>query len=188
VYFTTPGIESNKSCSQNNGGCEHVCFSTPTGVRCGCNEGVILQDTAPHCSMAVGMCFCFSVNNITVIYLISSIPVTCMLQLMSMLIWVLFQIATDGTLMQQLTYRAVVLRMPNSKPVISGPCTQALRFQKNLWKTNSRLHLNFRAYCKFVYDIDRKIRSGLRKPDMATPVNELRRVPAQGYSRPVLTE
>ncbi|KAK2163956.1 hypothetical protein NP493_1439g00019 [Ridgeia piscesae] len=46
---------TTNTCSNNNGGCKHVCFPTPKGPRCGCAEGFVLRETSSQCSMAVGM-------------------------------------------------------------------------------------------------------------------------------------
>ncbi|KAK2187815.1 hypothetical protein NP493_153g01016 [Ridgeia piscesae] len=45
---------TTNTCTNNNGGCEHVCFPTPKGPRCGCPEGFILRETSSQCSMATG--------------------------------------------------------------------------------------------------------------------------------------
>ncbi|KAK2187859.1 hypothetical protein NP493_153g11022 [Ridgeia piscesae] len=45
---------ATNTCSNNNGGCEHVCFPTPEGPRCGCAEGFILRETSSQCSMTKG--------------------------------------------------------------------------------------------------------------------------------------
>ena len=45
---------TNNTCTNNNGGCEHVCFPTLKGPRCGCAEGFMLRETSSQCSMAMG--------------------------------------------------------------------------------------------------------------------------------------
>ena len=37
------------SCEVNNGGCEHVCTSTKSGVTCSCNDGYQLTGNYRNC-------------------------------------------------------------------------------------------------------------------------------------------
>ena len=52
-FISTSATGTTNTCSNNNGGCEDVCFPTPEGSRCGCEEGFILRETS-QCSMATG--------------------------------------------------------------------------------------------------------------------------------------
>ena len=52
--ISTSATGTTNACSNNNGGCEDVCFPTPEGPSCGCAEGFILGETSSQCSMAMG--------------------------------------------------------------------------------------------------------------------------------------
>ena len=54
-YSTSTSVTgTTNTCSNNSGGCEHACFPTPKGPRCGCAEGFVLRETSSQCSMAMG--------------------------------------------------------------------------------------------------------------------------------------
>ena len=46
MFHVSPDIDR---CEKNNGGCEHWCNDTDTGVICDCDEGFILQVNGKGC-------------------------------------------------------------------------------------------------------------------------------------------
>ncbi|KAG7177092.1 Low-density lipoprotein receptor-related protein 1-like 4, partial [Homarus americanus] len=43
------GHKCGPSCSNNNGGCQHLCHPLPSGRTCSCNPGFVLDNNGRDC-------------------------------------------------------------------------------------------------------------------------------------------
>ena len=49
LFYSTVLIANLPSCSNDNGGCSHICLSTFSGASCKCKDGFISQNNGQVC-------------------------------------------------------------------------------------------------------------------------------------------